>query len=73
MSRIALQSTVTPLLKALDSLCEIDEIDAEAEDCVIKACKAFTRLLKSENGQSAEERLKELGGIDTFLRVSWAV
>ena len=73
------ESCVPVLLKALDQICSLDLIDEAAEDCVLNATKVFQRLLKSTTERTsrvsstgenvAAQRLKELGGIDTYLRV----
>lgn len=75
------ESCVPVLLKALEKICAADMLDKTAEDCVLSATRVFQRLLKSNSNQdrvtrasqggsnSAELRLKELGGIDTYLIV----
>ena len=68
------ESCVPVLLKAIDKICKLDMLDQAAEDCVLNATKCFQRLLKTSSNTPtqagdnvAEQRLKELGGIDTYL------
>ena len=68
------ESCVPVLLKAIDKICKLDMLDQAAEDCVLTATKCFQRLLKTSSNTPtqagdnvAEQRLKELGGIDTYL------